>query len=134
MEHDYCPSWKILLTPAGFEDCSLCPDLVVWNSSLKQVIIFELTVPLEENILNAASFKTELYKPLLNRFLQSGWWARAHPIQIGSRSLIDIPRLDPLFKFTTCSRKTMWLSLLHQVSLCCLFAIWCRRNMSDRTE
>ena len=31
--------------PPGFEDCSLHPDLVVWNSSLKQVIIFELIVP-----------------------------------------------------------------------------------------
>ena len=59
--------------PPGFEDCLLCPDLVVWNSKLGQVLVFQLTIPLEENIANAASIKSDQYEPLRELFIKSGW-------------------------------------------------------------
>ena len=55
--HFYC-------FPVNLEDCVLRPDLVIWNPMSKQILLFELTIPLEENIVQAAQFKESCYKPI----------------------------------------------------------------------
>ena len=126
-EHFYC-------FPVNLEDCVLRPDLVIWNPMFKQILLFELTIPLEENIMQAAQFKESRYKPLREKLIRSGWWAKIHPIQVGSRGLLDVASFGPLLKLTACSNKRSQQSLLTQlsrISLCCSFAIWCRRNKKD---
>ena len=100
----------------------------------KEILLFELTIPLEENIVQAAQFKESRYKPLREKLIRSGWWAKIHPIQVGSHGLLDVASIGPLLKLTTCSNKRSQQSLLTQlsrISLCCSFAIWCKWNKKD---
>ena len=74
------------------------------------------------------------YKPLREKLIRSGWWAKIHPIQVGSRGLLDVASFGPLLKLTACSNKRSQQSLLTQlsrISLCCSFAIWCKWNKKD---
>ena len=99
----------------------------------KQILLFELTIPLE-NIAQAAQFKEFRYKPLREKLIRSGWWAKIHPIQVGSHGLLDVASFGPLLKLTTCNNKRSQQSLLtqlSQISLCCPFAIWCKWNKKD---
>ena len=60
--HFYC-------FPVNLEDCVLRPDLVIWNPMFKQILLFELTIPLEENIVQDAQFKESRYKPLREKLI-----------------------------------------------------------------
>ena len=62
----------------------------------KQILLFELTIPLEENIVQAAQLKESRYKPLREKLIRSGWWAKIHLIQVGSRGLLDVVSFGPL--------------------------------------
>ena len=45
--------------PPGF---SQRPDIVAYNEKNRQVVLFELTIPFEENLVTAARRKQERYK------------------------------------------------------------------------
>ena len=49
--------------------------------------------------MSVCLIEKDQFKPLWELFIKSEWWAKIHPTQVGSRGVIDIPSLDPLFKF-----------------------------------
>ena len=58
--------------PLGFSDISQCPDIVAYNEESRQVVLFELTIPFEENLVTAARWKQERYKGLRSHFIKDG--------------------------------------------------------------
>ena len=84
--------------PACLSCCQLCADLpghvyslpsdttqldiVAWCATHKEIIIFELTVPLEENLADAARQKQDHYASLCRQLSSLGWWTKLHTIQV----------------------------------------------------
>ena len=50
--------------PYEMGDITARPDIFAWSTMQKQVVMFELTIPFEENITDAARRKQERYVPL----------------------------------------------------------------------
>jgi len=73
------------------EICSsnLRPDIVLWSSSSKCVILIELTCPSEENIPQAKSRKTERYVDLINQIKDAGWSPTLFTIEAGVRGCLS---------------------------------------------
>ena len=54
--------------PVNLEDCVLQPDFVICNPKFKEILLFELTIPLEEN----TQLKESRYKPPRKKLMRSG--------------------------------------------------------------
>ena len=59
--------------------------MVLFSNSTKQVILWELTVPWEENMEVAHQHKTNKYQELVEDCRRRGWQAICYPIEIGVR-------------------------------------------------
>ena len=64
------------------------PDLVIVNKDMKEVQIYELTVPFDNRIDAAHELKMEKYSALCADIFQAGWICHLNAIEIGSRGLI----------------------------------------------
>ena len=78
------------------------PDIVIFSRSLRQVILIELTVPLEDRVSDAHSRKHDRYLPLLVNCESNGWHATHFPVEVGCRGFVA-------FSLTRCL-KDSWLS------------------------
>ena len=56
--------------------------------ALRQVILIELTVPLEDRVCLAHERKRNRYLPLLSLCQSNGWNATHFPIEVGSRGFV----------------------------------------------
>lgn len=74
-----------LIFPDHIVKTLLRPDLVFFSNTMKTVVMWELTVPWEENILEAHEWKKSKYDELLAQCRTSGWKATCLPIEVGSR-------------------------------------------------
>ena len=68
----------------------LRPDIVIWSSSAKTVILMELTCPSEENILQAKARKTARYLPLIQLIQSSGWSVSLQLLEAGVRGMLSL--------------------------------------------
>ena len=84
---DYCGNEKIF--PPEICSSNLRPDIVLWSSSSKCVILIELTCPSEENIPQAKSRKTERYVDLINQIKDAGWSPTLFTIEAGVRGCLS---------------------------------------------
>ena len=66
----------------------LRPDIVIWSPSVKSVILFELTCPSEENILQAKARKTARYLPLIQLIQSNGWSVSLRLLEAGVRGML----------------------------------------------
>ena len=66
----------------------LRPDIVIWSTSSKEVIIGELTVPWEDNIDDAHERKLTKYAELRGECSDRGWRASCYPFEVGCRGFI----------------------------------------------
>ena len=143
IERNLAVSWQLCADlpgrryslPYEMGDITARPDIFAWSSMQKQVVMFELTIPFEENITDAARRKQERYVPLCSHLSSLGWETKLYTIQVGSRGLLDMSSLKSIENFTNSrqSRKS-FLCLLHKICrivIGCSFAIWCKRNKSD---
>lgn len=73
------------------------PDIVIFSRSLRQVILVELTVPLEDRVSAAHERKKDRYAPLLATCESNGWHASHFPIEVGCRGFVA-------FSLTRCLR------------------------------
>lgn len=64
---------------------SLRPDIVIWSTSTKTVIMAELTVPWEVGMEAAFERKREKYAELASACIQTGWRAYTFPVEVGCR-------------------------------------------------
>jgi surface antigen len=93
---DCASDWKI---QADFDSLRFCfpaeicstgerPDLVVWSSSAKVVILVELTCPAEEGIQNATNRKVKRYIDLQLLIRENGWTPHLFTIEVGARGFV----------------------------------------------
>lgn len=87
--------WKLecdlssrLIFPVAAAVTSLRPDIVVWSESSRAVLIGELTVPWEENVVEAHEFKLAKYEPLVAECQESQWCVHCLPFEVGCRGFV----------------------------------------------
>ena len=143
IERNLAVSWQLCADlpgrryslPYEMGDITARPDIFAWSTMQKQVVMFELTIPFEENITDAARRKQERYVPLCSHLSSLGWGTKLYTIQVGSRGLLDMSSLKSIENFTNSRQsKKSFLCLLHKICrivIGCSFAIWCKRNKSD---
>lgn len=71
--------------PEHIAKTRLSPDVVLTSDSSKQVVILELTVPLEDRIEEANERKRAKHLELLEACGGIGWKARCEPFKVGCR-------------------------------------------------
>ena len=86
------PDWQLIVDlgrrlkfPEHISTTSLRPDMVLFSTKTKQVILWELTVPWEENMELAYERKMEKYQDLVDDCKRRGWKASCYPIEVGVR-------------------------------------------------
>ena len=106
------------------------PDLVIWNDERKIGILLELTVPWEENILEAETRKSLRYEELIEQCEESGWEIDYRHIGIGARGYVERKFANLLkhrFRFTHPEvRKT--INTLQETVERASFFIWMKRE------
>lgn len=82
--------WKLqidlgrhLKFPVHIVATALRPDAVLTSATLKQVLLIELTVTLEDCIEEANERKLSKYQELVEEFRRAGWKAHCEPIEVG---------------------------------------------------
>jgi hypothetical protein len=74
---------KKLKFPEEITVSKLRPDIVLWSSASKQVVLLELTVLWEERIEESYERKLEKYKPLVDTCKERGWRSWCFPVEVG---------------------------------------------------
>ena len=64
---------------------NLCPDICVFREQLKEILIFELSVPFETNVEKMHEYKSRKYCPLVNDIEENGFTVSLIPLEVGSR-------------------------------------------------
>ena len=76
---------KRLVFPAEIVVTALRPDMVLVERLKKMVMIFELTVPCEDRMMEANVRKSNKYEELRQECEDAGWKARCYAIEVGCR-------------------------------------------------
>lgn len=72
------------------------PDIIIYSSRLKIVLLIELTVPLEDRVAAAHTIKTKRYDSLLSTCASNGWQAYNFPVEVGCRGFVATSLLNCL--------------------------------------
>lgn len=64
---------------------TLRPDIVIWSSKNKRLVIIELTVPWETRCEEAFERKKAKYTELVEQCQQRGWRCWLFPVEVGAR-------------------------------------------------
>ena len=106
------------------------PDIVIFSRALRQVILIELTVPLEDRVCLAHERKRNRYLPLLSLCQSNGWNATHFPVEVGSRGFVAYSLMRCL---TQLGFPSYWAKKVRneasKVSLRCSYLIYLRRNI-----
>jgi len=65
------------------------PDIILWSSLGKRVILIELTCPSEENLLQAKARKSDRYAQLTQQIIANGWTTSLYLIEAGVRGCLS---------------------------------------------
>ena len=106
------------------------PDIVVWQDNLKIVVLMELTVCFETNFIQAQDRKKHRYTELIEEAKHRGYKASLMTIEVGSRGMLDVARLQKLKSFLKVKRKK-WEDFLVKLSRTAIeqsHKIWSIRN------
>lgn len=93
---------KQLVFPTEITETSQRPDVVMWSTAAKKVLVIELTAPWEEGISAAHELKRKKYSDLAEECKGGGWSATIHPVEVGRRGFVGGSRA-PLFSGTPMS-------------------------------
>ena len=74
--------------PADICATSQRPDIVLWSSRTKTVILIELTCPAEEGIMNASVRKQDRYTDLLILIRNNHWTPHLFTVEVGARGFV----------------------------------------------
>jgi hypothetical protein len=77
-----------LVFPPEIVVTALRPDIVLWSTSSRRVLLIELTCPAEEGIAAAALYKTGRYEELRSMVQEAGWSVVVRPIEVGARGFV----------------------------------------------
>jgi hypothetical protein len=84
-------------------DSKLKPDIVLINESTKNIIIGELTCPMEARMTYWHETKTKKYHDLANRIAEKGFTVRFFAFEVGCRGLVG----KSLRKFLNFRRRSL---------------------------
>ena len=70
---------KIYSIPSQFGDITCRPDIFAWSRKHKQIVMFELTIPFEENIADVDAAKRKQ-----DHLIALCWWTKLYAVQVGS--------------------------------------------------
>ena len=87
---------KQLVFPREILQTTMRPDIVMWSTAAKRVLIIELTVPWEEGIPAAHELKRLKYTELAMECSETGWTASIHPVEVGCRGFVGRSALQLL--------------------------------------
>lgn len=76
--------------PCEITTTSLRPDIVVWSTKAKAVLLIELTVPLEEGIEATFERKKTKYSELAAEYREAGWRTTIYPVEVGCRGFVGL--------------------------------------------
>ena len=141
------PDAKCLLLPANdwqllidFDCCRMVfpvlitatnerPDVVIWSTKTKTVILIELTCPAEENFANASAYKLGRYAGLVEQIRLAGWKVFLRTVEAGARGFVSHAFQRTLrelgFSSAEATRACKDISL---VSAKCSYSIWLGRK------
>ena len=68
---------------------TLRPDIVIWSAVERRVLIFELTIPWEEDMTAAQERKHLKYSELAAECQEAGWKAKVYPVEVGCRGFVS---------------------------------------------
>ncbi|XP_071836870.1 uncharacterized protein [Apostichopus japonicus] len=80
---------KQIVFPPEITETAKRPDITIFSKKTKNVIIIELTVPMEENLANAYARKKCKYQDLVADCESRGWSTYYFPIEVGSRGFCN---------------------------------------------
>jgi hypothetical protein len=108
------------------------PDIIIWSTSLKKVILIELTCPAEEGILAARIRKQARYhKALIPLIETTAWKVELLTIEAGARGFVSYSFRSVLRKIGFPSRTaTSICKVVSEVCARCTYAIWLARDTS----
>ena len=111
--------------PASICSTSQRPDLVIWSSRKKVVILGELTCPAEEGIQNATNRKQERYVDIQDLTRRNGWTPHLFTFEVGARGLVAKSTLRFLRSIGFSSRSTSRIAKeLSLIVAKCSYAIY----------
>jgi hypothetical protein len=105
------------------------PDIVIWSTSARKVIIGELTVPAEEEISNAHNRKLSRYESLVADCIGQGWQVTLLPFEVGCKGFVGYSFVK-FCKNLGFPRSAInnYSKLLSRVALRCSYLIYLSRN------
>jgi hypothetical protein len=98
--------WKLLVDyldapyvfPPEILATNLRPDIIIWSTSRKIIIIIELTCPMEENLLTQMHLKIARYTGLKSDLESNGWKVVLHTIEVGARGYVHDKTFQKCFR------------------------------------
>ena len=120
---------KQLRFPFDITITTLRPDIVLWSTTEKRVLLVELTVPWEQNIQEAYERKKARYADLVAECQEKGWRATTYPVEVGCRGYVghSTNRFLRDIGFTTAKAKKVLKDLSEEAEKGS-FWLWLRRK------
>ena len=106
------------------------PDVVLWSTSTKTVILGELTCPAEENIMKAHVRKVDRYATLCEQIRDAGWTPVLRTFEAGARGFVG-HRCHKFFRELGLSSRGTASKDISLVTARCTYGIWLKRKSSD---
>ncbi len=117
-----------LVVPLEISCTARRPDVLIYSPSTKQVLIVELTCPLEDRTESAAMRKTTRYEPLRADALSNGWTCPpVATVEVGSRGFVA-PSLRRFLKLLDCSKKTQHVNTCSEIAFRCSYIVYLSRG------
>ena len=119
-------------SPVHIDFTQLRPDITIFSSNLRKVILIEPRCPCEENMESWHSIKINRYLALKTIIESNGWCMELFAVEVGARGYCS--------KFVLCCFKKLGFSntlirntikKLSKSSMECSFCIWLARNNKD---
>lgn len=108
---------------------TLRPDIVVWSSHGKKIVVIELTVPWEERCDEAYERKATKYAELMEECRRKGWSTWLFPVEVGCRGFpaASVWKMFTALGITGRNRKTAVQAVSSAAEKASSW-IWLRRN------
>ena len=98
-----------LVFPTCIAETTRCPDGVILSSSLKQVVLLEITVPDEDRLYISHDLKMSKYTDLVLQCQTNGWKCNLFTVEVGSRGYVS-QSLVKFLKFLGLSNRAIKLA------------------------
>ena len=92
------------------------PDIVIWNNSIKEVWVIELTVCFETGFDKAHDRKTCRYLDLMEQVDSSPWNVSLVTLEVGSRGFLSLQSFNTIKQQLIECNKKQWESFLVEVT------------------